>query len=124
MRDVNENPVIDHRLNGRVAKRAETFGRLREDEVVEPVGQKRQRGRVGGNLSPEQMRDRDVRYASFCQRPHVLAHSVLVLAELEASLDSVNEHWSAAVDERVQFGRRVSDRHLIAVRRDMILYHL
>ena len=91
-----------HGTHGGLAESCQTLvSRLREDHVVLGVRQNRDRRRVRGHVTKEEMGKRDVDDAVLGQPADVLVDRCFVTAEVETALDAVDEGDAPVVDEIV-----------------------
>ena len=92
VRDVDQHALAVHRAHRRRAELGQPDPLvLREQRAVDDVGEEGEGGRVGGDATPEQVRERDVGDAALGQRRDVLVDLLRRRAEVEAALDAVHE---------------------------------
>jgi len=125
VREVDQDPLIDHRVHDLAPDRGEAFVvGLRKDSVVEPVGQERQRGGVGRDIPEEEVRNRHVGHSHPCEGPNVALDFRTLAPKLETSLDRVDQDRDAVAQQRVEFTGRVGDCDIAAMRLDVVLNRL
>ena len=106
--DVHQHPALVHRLQRGLAQRMRGLARrLREEPVVDGIGEEGQRGRVGRDPAPEEVRERDVGHAAVGQLVDVRGHLLRRRAEVEAAFDAVHVARGPVV---VEVGGRAHDR--------------
>src|SRR4051812_37000074 len=89
--EVDENSLGNHRADKRAAELGEPNGGLREEEVVDEVGEEGDGVRVGGDEAVEEVGDRDVGDPPAGQLADVALDLLGGGAEVEAALDAVDE---------------------------------
>lgn len=105
VRDVHEDPLVHHPLHQFASQRGETLGAgLVEHEVVDRVGEERQRGSVGGHLAEEQVRHRDVGDSEIGQLADVGLHLPQLVADVKPALDGMDQDRPLAAQMSLQLG--------------------